>query len=64
MTDRIDDPSQDTRTERLQVRIPIAVVVAIDDFRFATHQPNRAAAAREVMKRALTARSREGSEPA
>lgn len=44
-----------TREERLQVMLTPEEVKALDDFRFKTRMPSRAAAIRELLKRGLTA---------
>jgi hypothetical protein len=43
------------RAERLQFILPGDEVVAVDDFRFENRMPSRAAAVRELLKRALAA---------
>ena len=43
------------RTERLQLRLPADELAAIDDFQFRNRIPNRAAAARELLRRGLAA---------
>jgi hypothetical protein len=45
----------DTREERLQVMLTPEEVQAVDDFRFKTRMPSRAAAIRELLKRGLSA---------
>ena len=42
-----------TREERLQVMLTPEEVQALDDFRFKTRMPSRAAAIRELLKRGL-----------
>ena len=44
-----------TRGERLQIMLDAAELRAIDDFRFASRMPSRAAAIRELLKRGLAA---------
>jgi hypothetical protein len=41
------------RTERLQVFLHAAELAAIDEFRFKTRMPSRAAAVRELIRRGL-----------
>ena len=43
------------RTERLQIELSEDELAAIDEFRFQFRMPNRAAAARELLKRGLAA---------
>jgi hypothetical protein len=43
------------REERLQVMLTPVEVKALDDFRFRTRMPSRAAAIRELLKRGLSA---------
>ena len=47
--------AQQERTERLQVVLPGDELAAIDDFRFKTRMPSRAAAVRELLRRGLIA---------
>lgn len=42
-----------TRGERLQIMLTPEELKALDDFRFATRMPSRAAAVRELLKRGL-----------
>jgi hypothetical protein len=49
------DPKHTAREERLQVMLTPAEVKALDDFRFNTRMPSRAAAIRELLKRGLAA---------
>jgi hypothetical protein len=43
------------RNERLQIMLEIKELKALDDFRFKTRMPSRAAAVRELIRRGLTA---------
>jgi hypothetical protein len=43
------------REERLQIMLTQEELAAIDDWRFATRMPTRAAAVRELLKRGLAA---------
>jgi hypothetical protein len=43
------------REQRLQIMLTQQELAAIDDWRFATRMPTRAAAVRELLKRGLTA---------
>jgi hypothetical protein len=52
---KIDGKSHDPREERLQVMLTPEEVKALDDFRFQTRMPSRAAAIRELLKRGLNA---------
>lgn len=49
------DPKHSTREERLQVMLTPHEVKALDDFRFKSRMPSRAAAIRELLKRGLSA---------
>lgn len=49
------DFKRGAREERLQVMLTPAEVAALDDFRFQTRMPSRAAAIRELLKRGLAA---------
>jgi hypothetical protein len=49
------DLKHQAREERLQVMLTPMEVSALDDFRFRTRMPSRAAAIRELLKRGLTA---------
>lgn len=51
----VKDGKQTAREERLQVMLTPEEVRALDDFRFQTRMPSRAAAIRELLKRGLTA---------
>jgi metal-responsive CopG/Arc/MetJ family transcriptional regulator len=46
-------PVERTRTERLQVVLAADVIAAVDEFRFDTRKPSRAAAVRELLRRGL-----------
>jgi hypothetical protein len=48
-------PAGRARSERLLIMLSLEELAAIDDFRFATRMPNRAAAVRELLRRALSA---------
>ncbi len=43
-----------TRAERLQIMLTPEELAALDDWRFKTRMPSRAAAVRELLKRGLT----------
>lgn len=43
------------RGERLQIMLTPEELVALDDFRFSSRMPSRAAAVRELLKRGLSA---------
>jgi hypothetical protein len=47
------------RTERLQVILSKDELVAIDEFRFENRMPTRAAAVREILRRALIVSDKE-----
>jgi hypothetical protein len=47
------------RTERLQVILSKDELVAIDEFRFENRMPTRAAAIREILRRALIVSEKE-----
>lgn len=49
------DFKRGAREERLQVMLTPTEVSALDDFRFQTRMPSRAAAIRELLKRGLAA---------
>jgi hypothetical protein len=49
------------RTERLQVILHADELAAIDDFRFRTRMPSRAAAVRELFRLGLAASARRGN---
>jgi len=51
----IKDINHHAREERLQVMLTPEEVNALDDFRFKTRMPSRAAAIRELLKRGLAA---------
>ena len=44
-----------SRDERLQIMLSADELVVLDDFRFRTRMPSRAAAVRELLKRGLAA---------
>ena len=46
---------EDLRAERLQIMLSGEELMLLDDFRFRTRMPSRAAAVRELLKRGLTA---------
>jgi hypothetical protein len=46
-------PVKRTRTERLQVVLSADEIAAVDEFRFDTRKPSRAAAVRELLWRGL-----------
>jgi metal-responsive CopG/Arc/MetJ family transcriptional regulator len=46
-------PVKRTRTERLQVVLSADEIAAVDEFRFHTRKPSRAAAVRELLRRGL-----------
>jgi hypothetical protein len=54
-------PADHARDERLQIMLSADELVVLDDFRFKTRMPSRAAAVRELLKRGLAA---EGFSPA
>jgi hypothetical protein len=43
------------REERLQIMLTVQELRALDDFRFQTRMPSRAAAVREIIRRGLAA---------
>ncbi len=43
------------RTERIQFKVSMDEIAAIDEFRFQTRMPNRATAIRELVRRGLGA---------
>jgi hypothetical protein len=47
--------AQRERAERLQIMLSPEELVVLDDFRFKTRMPSRAAAVRELLKRGLAA---------
>jgi hypothetical protein len=52
--------TQRRRTERLQIVVSAQVVALIDEFRFASRMPSRAAAVRELLRRGLAQAERAG----
>jgi len=48
-------PPDNSRDERLQIMLSAEELVVLDDFRFKTRMPSRAAAVRELLKRGLSA---------
>ena len=46
-------PPDHSRDERLQIMLSADELVVLDDFRFKTRMPSRAAAVRELLKRGL-----------
>jgi len=52
---RPEMPTDLERPERLQIMLNAEELAAVDDFRFKTRMPSRAAAVRELMKRGLSA---------
>jgi hypothetical protein len=51
----------ETRGERLQVMLAPEELTALDDFRFKTRMPSRAAAVRELLRRGLAAEGYESA---
>ncbi|HET7160481.1 MAG TPA: hypothetical protein VFI62_15885, partial [Burkholderiales bacterium] len=47
--------SENSRVERLQIMLSADELVVLDDFRYQTRMPSRAAAVRELLKRGLAA---------
>ncbi len=47
--------SDNSRDERLQIMLSADELVVLDDFRYKTRMPSRAAAVRELLKRGLAA---------
>jgi hypothetical protein len=47
------------RTERVQIYLESGELASLDDFRFKTRMPSRAAAARELLRRGLAAVKKE-----
>jgi len=47
--------TEETRGERLQIMLTLDELQALDNWRFATRMPSRAAAIRELLKRGLAA---------
>jgi hypothetical protein len=52
--------NNDTRAERLQVMLSPEELALVDDFRFKSRMPTRAAAVRELLKLGLTVATAEG----
>jgi hypothetical protein len=50
------------RTERLQIMVDADELVMIDDFRFKSRMPSRAAAVRELLRRGLASAGRRKSD--
>ena len=50
---RASDASTPERTERIQFKVSMDEIAAIDEFRFQTRMPNRATAIRELLRRGL-----------
>lgn len=48
-------PPDHSRDERLQIMLSAEELVVLDDFRFKSRMPSRAAAVRELLKRGLAA---------
>ena len=48
-------PKNENRGERLQIMLTGEELVILDDFRYKTRMPSRAAAVRELLKRGLAA---------
>ena len=48
-------PPDHSRDERLQIMLSADELVVLDDFRYKTRMPSRAAAVRELLKRGLAA---------
>jgi hypothetical protein len=53
--------NNDTRAERLQVMLSPEELALVDDFRFKSRMPTRAAAVRELLKLGLTVATTEGA---
>jgi hypothetical protein len=51
------------RTERLQIIVNTDELAVIDDFRFKSRMPSRAAAVRELLRRGLASGPRKGGPP-
>lgn len=49
----MENRKDDSKTERVIFPLSKAALAAIDDWRFANHMPSRAAAIRELLRRAL-----------
>ena len=54
-------PSDHSRDERLQIMLSADELVVLDDFRFKSRMPSRAAAVRELLKRGLAAEGYAGA---
>jgi hypothetical protein len=52
------------RTERLQIIVDTDELAGIDDFRFKSRMPSRAAAVRELFRRGLASAGRRKGDPA
>ena len=52
------------RTERLQIIVDTDELAVIDDFRFKSRMPSRAAAVRELLRRGLASAGRGKGDPA
>jgi hypothetical protein len=52
------------RTERLQVIVDTDELALLDDFRFKSRMPSRAAALRELLRRDLASAARRKGDPA
>jgi len=63
-TRRVDDIGQGGRTERLQITVDADELAVIDDFRFKSRMPSRAAAVRELLRRGLVSAGRRKGDPA
>jgi hypothetical protein len=57
-------PRKPERTRRLQVFLSADEIAAIDDFRFRSRMPNRAAAVRQLLMRGLASAKKEALIPA
>jgi hypothetical protein len=53
-------PKKPQRTVRVLIYLESEELAAIDDFRFKTRIPSRAAAARELLRRGLAAAKKDG----
>jgi hypothetical protein len=51
------------RTERLQIMVDADELAVIDDFRFKSRMPSRAAAVRELLRRGLVSAGRRKGRP-
>ena len=56
--------AQGGRTERLQIIVDTDELAVIDDFRFKSRMPSRAAAVRELLRRGLVWAGRRKGDPA